>query len=141
MPLNIVDIGFVNLRFSDSPVVVALRDSRDVCRSRYVQRLKMNDAMVSFLDLSETVRSYRAVMELWLHDRGALTLSWMESRYEDLVEAFEATLREVLRFIGLEWCAEMDHTREMAKAETIGTPSYRDATSEVHDHAVGRGLA
>lgn len=141
MPLNIIDLGFVNLRFSNSPVVVALRDPRDVCRSRYLQRFKMNHAMVGFLDLSETVRSYRAVMELWLHDRGALTRSWMESRYEDLVEAFEATLREVLRFVGIEWCAEMDRTREMAKAETSWTPSYRDATSEAHDRAMGRWRA
>ncbi len=141
MPLNIVDLGFINLLFSDSPVVVALRDPRDVCLSCYMQRFKMNDAMVSFLDLSETVRSYRAVMELWLHYRGALTLSWMEYRYEDLVEAFEATLREVLRFIGLEWCAEMDRYRELAKAETIRTPSYRDVTSEVYDRAVGRWRA
>ena len=141
MPFNIVDLGFINLLFPDSPVVVALRDPRDVCLSCYMQRFKMNDAMVNFLDLSETVRTYRAVMELWLYYRGALTLPWMEYRYEALVEAFETTMGEVLRFIGLEWCEEMDRYRDVAKSETIKTPSYRDVTSEVYDRAVGRWRA
>jgi hypothetical protein len=42
---------------------------------------------------------------------------------------------EVLRFIGLEWCEEMNHYRDVAKTETIKTPSYRDVTSEVYDRA------
>ena len=50
-------------------------------------------------------------------------------------------MREVLRFIGLEWRAEMDRYREMAKAQTIKTVSYRDVTSEVYDCAVGRWRA
>ena len=141
MPLNIVDLGFINLLFANSPVIVALRDPRDVCLSCYMQRFRMNDAMVNFLDLNETVRTYRAVMELWLHYRGALTLPWMEYRYEDLVESFDATLRELLCFIGLAWCPEMDHYRESAKAETIKTPSYRDVTGEVYDRAVSRWRA
>jgi len=141
MPLNIVHLGFINLLFPDSPVVVALRDPRDVCLSCYMQRFKMNDAMVNFLDLNETVITYRAVMGLWLHYRGMLTLPWMEYRYEDLVEAFETKLNEVLRFIGLEWCTEIDHYRELAKTATITTPSYRDVTSEVYERAVGRWRA
>jgi hypothetical protein len=141
LPLNLVDLGFVNLLFPDSPVIVALRDPRDVCLSCYMQRFKINDAMVHFLDLSETLRIYRAVMELWLHYRGALTLSWTEYRYEDLVENFEATLRELLTFIGLEWRAEVDRYRDLAKTGTITTPSYRDVTSEVYGRAVGRWRA
>lgn len=141
MPLNIVHLGFINLLFPDSPVVVALRDPRDVCLSCYMQRFRMNDAMVNFLDLSETVHAYRAVMGLWLHYRSMLTLPWMEYRYEDLVEAFETKLSEVLRFVGLEWCTEMERYRDLAKTVTITTPSYRDVTSEVYVRAVGRWRA
>ncbi len=138
MPLNIVHLGFINLVFPDSRVVVALRDPRDVCLSCYMQRFKMNEATVNFLDLGETVRTYRAVMELWLHYRNILTLPWIEYRYEDLVEGFEAKTSEVLRFLGLEWCPELDRYRDTAKHVTVATPSYRDVTSEVYARAVGR---
>ena len=141
MPLNIVHLGFINLLFPDSAVLVALRDPRDVCLSCYMQRFKITNSMVNFLDLGETVRTYQAVMGLWLHYRDILTLPWMEYRYEDLVEAFETKLVEVLSFLGLEWCAELQHYRDLAKTATITTPSYRDVTSEVYVRAIGRWRA
>ncbi len=141
LPLNIVDLGFINLLFPDSPVIVALRDPRDVCLSCYMQSFKLNDAMANFLDLSETVRTYQAVMGLWLHYRAHLTLPWMEYCYETLVDDFEGTLKGILAFIGLEWHSEMADYRRKSLASTVKTPSYRDVTGEIHHRSVGRWRA
>lgn len=138
LPLNIVELGYANLLFPDGRAVVALRDPRDVCLSCFMQRFTLNDAMRSFVDFGETVRTYTAVMDLWLHYRETLTIPWMEYRYEDLVEDFEGTVTTVLRFIGLDWHPAITTYREQAKERVIRTPSYRGVTDQVYRRSAGR---
>ncbi|MEE8534884.1 MAG: tetratricopeptide repeat protein [Kiloniellales bacterium] len=138
LPLNIVDLGFANLLFPEARVVVALRDPRDVCLSCLMQRFSLNEAMVNFLDLERTAETYAAVMGLWRHYREALTLTWMEYRYEDLVEDFEGVVRTVLDFIGVGWDEAVAGYPEAAAGEIVTTPSDRDVVDPQHRHAVGR---
>ena len=137
-PLNIVNLGLANLVFPSSPVIVALRDPRDVCLSCFMQQFKMTDALRNFTVLETTVRTYAAVMDLWLQYRDVLTMPWMEYRYEDLVEDVEGTVRQVLSFIGLDWHPEIDRYREHSMKSVPKTPSYRDVTSPVSSRSVGR---
>ena len=69
MPLNIVELGFVRRIFPSTPVIVALRDPRDVILSCFMQNFRANQAMAHFLSIEGTARLYAAVMELWLHYR------------------------------------------------------------------------
>ena len=125
MPLNIVNLGLANGLFPEARVLVALRDPRDACLSCVMQRFQFSDAMANFRDLEHTAASYVAVMELWLHYRQALSLPWMEYRYEDLVADFRATLEAVLAFIGVDWDDAVMAFAERAKEQVITTPSYR----------------
>ncbi len=138
LPLNIVDLGFVRRVFPDSPVLVALRDPRDVCLSCFMQDFRINQAMVHFLDLGSTAALYTAVMDLWLHYRSVLGLSFLEFRYEDLVADVEATVRALLAFIGEPWDDGVLRHAESAKRRFVSTPSYRDIFKPVSSRAVGR---
>ena len=138
MPLNIVNLGLANCLFPDARVLVALRDPRDTCLSCFMQRFQFSDAMVNFFELERTATTYVAVMELWLQYRDTLSLPWHEYRYEDLVEDFGGTLREVLDFIGLPWHEDVMAYGERAKDQVITTPSYRQVTRALDKKAAGR---
>ena len=138
MPLNIVNLGLANGLFPEARALVALRDPRDACLSCVMQRFQFNDAMANFLDLERTAAAYVAVIELWLHYRQALSLAWLEYRYEDLVADFRGTLEGVLDFIGVGWHEEVMAYAERAKEQVITTPSYRQVTDEVRTRAAGR---
>jgi len=138
LPLNIVNLGIAKLLFPQAKFVVALRDPRDVCLSCFMQKFDLNDAMANFLDLKTTALAYESVMDLWLHYRTMLGDSWMEYRYESLVENFDETVTRVLDFIGAGWHEEIETYREAAKKRVITTPSYRDVTAPVNSSAVAR---
>jgi tetratricopeptide (TPR) repeat protein len=141
LPLNIVDLGLANLLFPRARVLVAVRDPRDVCLSCFMQYFLLNDAMVNFLDLRQTARTYAAVMDLWLHYRASLTLPYLEYRYEDLVDDFDGVVCRVLDFIGVGWHAEVARYREKSLGQAISTPSYRHVTGAVYTRSVGRWRA
>ncbi len=141
LPLNLVDLGLANVLFPQARVLVALRDPRDVCLSCFMQYFMLNDAMVNFLDLRQTARTYEAVMDLWLHYREHLTLPYMEYRYEDLIEDFDGVVRGVLDFIGVGWHDDVARYREKAMGQAISTPSYRNVTGALYSRAVGRWRA
>ena len=141
LPLSIVDLGVVNLLFPSARVIVALRDPRDVCLSCFMQRFKLNASMVNFLDLARTAETYAAVMGLWLQYREMLSLPWIEYRYEEVVEDFEAVMVRLLDFIGVGWQADVARYRELSTGKAVTTPSYRDVGSALYSRAVGRWRA
>ena len=51
MPLNIVELGFIRRLFPSAPVIVALRDPRDVVLSCFMQNFRVNQAMAQFLSI------------------------------------------------------------------------------------------
>ena len=133
-----MNLGLANCLFPGARVLVALRDPRDTCLSCFMQRFQFSDAMVNFFELERTAKTYAAVMELWLQYRDTLSLTWHEYRYEDLVEDFGGTLREVLDFIGLPWHEDVMAYGERAEDQVITTPSYRQVTREIDTRAAGR---
>jgi len=138
LPLNIVHLALAKLLFPRAKIIVALRDPRDACLSCFMQKFEINDAMANFLELRTTGLAYEAVMGLWLHYRTVLHDSWLEYRYENLVENFDETVRSVLDFIGVGWHEAIAGYRHAAKQRGISTPSYRDVTAPVHNRAIAR---
>ena len=138
LPLNIVNMALAKLLFPQAKIIVALRDPRDVCLSCFMQKFDLNDAMANFLDLKTTGLAYEAVMDLWLHYRTILAGSWLEYRYESLVENFDDTVSQVLDFTGVGWHDDIRNYRQAAKQRAISTPSYRDVTAKIDNHAVER---
>ncbi len=138
LPLNLVELGLVARLFPRAPVIVALRDPRDVVLSCFMQQFRPNDAMASFFTLAGVTRLYAAVMDLWLHYREALELRYLEYRYEDLVAAPEQTMRRVIEFIGEPWSAAVRHYRGASVERYVATPSRQAVTEALTARAVGR---
>ena len=138
LPLNIVHLGLAKLLFPKAKILVALRDPRDACLSCFMQKFALNPAMANFLNLQTTGLTYAAVMGLWLHYRAGFDESWLEYRYESLVEDFDDTVTRILDFIGVGWHEDIQGYRQAAKQRVVTTPSYRDVTAPVNDRALAR---
>ncbi len=138
LPLNIIDLGYLLRFFPRAPVVVMIRDPRDVCLSCFMQSFHLNQANVNFLDLERTARLYKAVMELWMHYRSFITNPFFELRYEDLVADPEGRARALLEFVGLPWDDRVLRFYEQAGEHEVRTPSYSGVASPIYRQAVGR---
>jgi tetratricopeptide (TPR) repeat protein len=138
MPLNIVHLPLIRRLFPDSPIIVALRDPRDVCLSCFMQRFGLNFAMIHFTRIETTARLYAAVMGLWLHYKESMDLSMIEYRYEDLTADFQTTATRLLRFLGEDWDESVREYADTARDSLVATPSYRDVTKPISSRAVGR---
>lgn len=138
LPLNIIDLPFINLIFPDSRIIVALRDPRDVCISCFMQDFGLNEAMIHFLTLENTASFYAKVMGLYLHGRSALSLRRLQIRYEDTVADLESQARSILHHLNLDWNQNLLRFHEFAQKRVISTPSFAAVTEPIHNRAVHR---
>ena len=140
LPLNIIQLGFINRVFPDSPVIVAVRDPRDCCLSAFMQDFRLNPAMLHMITLESSARFYDRVMDLWIHYRDTLDLNYFQYRYEDLVGDFERVTRELLQFIDEEWDDQVSEFYRSAQTRRISTPSYQDVTRPLYSRSLQRWL-
>jgi hypothetical protein len=138
MPFNIVDLGMVYRLFPDAKVIIVLRDARDACLSCFMQPFMPSQTNIHLMSLENSARLYAAVMELWLHYRSTLQLSFIEVRYEDLVADFETVARRVIEFIGAPWDDAVLHYFEHARTRNVSTPSYSAVASPIYSRSIGR---
>ena len=138
LPLNIFNIGIINLIFPEAKIIVALRDPRDCCLSCLMQDFELNSAMIHFLSLDRAVRFYTQVMGAWLHFRDIITLSHVTVRYEDTVQNLEFEAKRLIDHLGLDWEPGILQFHQRAAERVITTPSYVAVTEPVHTRAVGR---
>jgi tetratricopeptide (TPR) repeat protein len=138
LPLNIMNIGLINLIFPEAKIIVALRDPRDCTLSCFMQDFELNSAMIHFLSLDRAVRFYTQVMGLWLHFREIVSLSHISVRYEDTVQNLEFEAKRLIDHLGLDWEPGILQFHQRAKERVISTPSYVAVTEAVHTRAIGR---
>ena len=140
MPLNILHLPLIERLFPQSKIIVALRDPRDVCLSCFMQFFQLNESMVQFLSLHDSVKYYAAVMGFWLQYRQKTSLQWLESRYEDLVNDFEPSAKRLYDFLGLDFSPDVHQFHKQAAQRVISTPSYKDVSTPIYTRARGRWL-
>lgn len=138
LPLNIAHLALVRRVFPDAPVLVALRDPRDVVLSCYMQAFQPNDAMANFLTLEGAARLYVEVMALWRVYRARLGLDIHQYRYEDLIAAPRDVLDGIVAFLKIEWSDAMLNHSSRAPPTLVRTPSYQGVARPLNDRAVGR---
>ena len=138
LPLNLVDLGLINVLFPGATILVALRDPRDVCLSCFQQDFRINAAMMHYTSLDSTVAFYEKVMDLWLDLRELTTLPCLEVRYEDTVTDLEPQARRILEALQLDWDPSLLSFHERARERAISTPSFAAVTEKVHTRAIGR---
>lgn len=138
LPLNIMNIGLINLVFPEAKIIVALRDPRDCCLSSFMQDFKLNSAMIHFLALDRAVNFYTQVMGAWLHFRDIISLTHVTVRYEDIVQNLEFEAKRLIDYLDLDWEPDILQFHQRAKERVIATPSYVAVTEPVHTRAIGR---
>ena len=124
--------------FPELHVLIALRDPRDVLISCYFE----DQVQVSHLSFDRLSELYSSVMGVWLAVREWEGLTWMETRYEDIVTDLPKEGRRVTTFLGLDWHESQARYYEARQDKTIlSTNNYNNVTKPVYARSVGRWRA
>ncbi len=138
LPLNLVHVAAISAIFPDAPLVLVLRDPRDVCLSCFMQDFVPNSAMVQMQSLERIVSLQEQVMGLWLENEQSLPNRVLRVRYEDVVSNQPAAGRALVDFLGLPWDPQMAAFWETARGVHISTPSHQDVARPIFTRARGR---
>jgi hypothetical protein len=136
--MNTIELGLISVVFPDARILFALRDPRDICISCFMQAFSPAPVTVNLLSWEGIGRQYAAVMDFWLALRGSMAPSYLELRYEDTVQAFDATYRRVFAFLGLEWREDVIGFHKKAVGRYISTPSFAAVSQPLYSTAVAR---
>ena len=124
--------------FPEARFLVALRDPRDVVLSCFMQALALTPISSAFLSLEETVRHYASSMGFWLAMRPRMGDSWLEVRYEELVDDLPGAARRTLDFLGVSFDERVLRFHLHARTRRVKSPSYADVLKPVYRTAIGR---
>jgi Flp pilus assembly protein TadD len=138
MPLNSINLCLIAKLFPQARVLFALRDPVDVVWSAFRRRFGMNAHMYELLTLEGAARYYDAVMTLAELYREKLGLAWHDTVYERTVGAFEAEIRAICAFLGLEWTDKLTEFAAKARERAPDTPSGPQVARGLYATAVGQ---
>jgi tetratricopeptide (TPR) repeat protein len=131
MPLNETHLGLIGLIFPQAPIIHLLRHPLDVVLSAFSNHL--THGFYCAYDLTSIARHYVLVTELVEHYRREMPLRYLAVRYEDVIDRQEASVREMLGFIGAPYdrrCLDFHENRRYAR-----TASYAQVTEKLHDRS------
>jgi hypothetical protein len=94
--------------------------------------------MFQLLKLDCAVAYYDAVMKLVRVSRERLPLNVHEVRYESVVGDFDASVRPLLEYLGLEWDDAVRDFTATAKRRDIGTPSATQVVQPLYGSAIDK---
>jgi len=128
MPLNEINLGLIHLVFPSAPIVHLVRHPLDVVLSTFFTDLT-HGGNCSY-ELETAARHYALVFDLIEHYRRELNLNYLAIRYEDMVDAPECHVRQLLDFIGEpydERCLTFHENQRTAR-----TASYAQVSEKIH---------
>lgn len=131
MPLNETDLGLIHLLFPDSPMLHVTRHPLDVVLSVFSNLL--THGYYCAYALESAARHFVLVENLVQHYLREMKPRYLRVRYEDMVDRQEATVRQVLAFIGEEFdpgCLDFHENRRYAR-----TASYAQVTEKLYDRS------
>lgn len=138
-PLNFIHLGLIRALFPDAPIILLVRDPRDVCLSCFIQDFELSPFTARLCSLEETAQAYAALMSLQLHYEKVLALNLLRVRYEDLVLDFDGQVRRVLQHVALNWEPGLSRFYDHAKERgLVRTPSYHQVSQPIYGSSVGR---
>jgi tetratricopeptide (TPR) repeat protein len=115
LPHNFLFAGFIARALPDARIICLRRDPMDTCLSNFRQLFAPESPWHGYsFDLLDTGRYYLRFDRLMKHWHGLFPGRILDVRYEDLVDAQEATTRTMLDFCGLDWneaCLRFERSR------------------------------
>lgn len=141
MPLNLVKVPLIHQLYPQAKFILALRHPMDCILSCWMQYFKFNAAMANMVDLERLVDFYCVAMDIFKLCRAKYSLSIYEIRYEDILEDLKGELHELLKFLDVDWEAEMENYQKTAlKRESVSTPSYSQVVQPIYKSSRYRWL-
>ena len=136
MPPNTIHLAFIEWLYPGAPIIMLLRDPRDVCLSSFFQTFRYNSATKHLYTLEDTVKFYARVMDMYFHYRNILDLNILEMRYEDMVSDLEPHARKIIEFLGEEWDDAILNYYQQKRE--VATPSSEAVTKPTYTSAIGK---
>ena len=140
LPLNTMKLPLIAKLFPHARILFALRDPRDVILSCFRRHFEINAAAFEFLNLEDCASLYDSVMRLAQACREKLPLDVHVHRYEDMVDDFDKTVREICQFIGVEWTESLRNFSQ-TKVLRVFTPSGPQIRRPLNADSIGRWRA
>ena len=141
LPLNLLQIPLIQQLYPRAKFILALRHPLDTILSCWMQNFKLNDAMANMVDLGRIVDFYCVAMDTFKICRAKYNLNVHEIRYEDLIEDLNGETSALLKFLDLDWEAQMENYQDTAlKRGRINTPSYSQVVQPIYKDAKYRWL-
>jgi tetratricopeptide (TPR) repeat protein len=137
-PFNTVKLPLIAKLFPDARIIFALRDPRDVVFSCFRRRFGINGSTYEYLALEGTARAYDLTMSLAETLRPVLGLAEHRLVYERLVEDFEAEMRAVCDFVGLDWTPAMGDFTGRAREGRVATASSGQVSRALYREGAGQ---
>lgn len=134
MPHNFLHLGLIALLFPDARIVHCRRNPVDTCFSIFTHEFSAAHGYAA--DLRQLGKHYCAYIRLMRHWRDVLPLAIFDLSYETLVANQEATTRDLLDFLDLEWddrCLRFHENKRV-----VSTPSYDQVRRPLYQSSVAR---
>ncbi len=132
MPSNYYFVGLIHLALPNAKIIHSVRDPIDTCVSCFSKLFSAEQNHT--YDLAELGRYYRRYDRLMAHWRRVLPAgSFLDVRYEDVVDDLENQARRIIAHCGLPWddrCLafhKTDRPIRTASATQVRKPIYRNA--------------
>ena len=139
LPLSIIELGFIKIIFPNSKIILAMRHPCDVITSCFFTSFKINDSMINFLQIEDTIDFYNSVFSLFEIYEKELNFEYTIVRYENVVKNFKHEIINLLKFLGLEYETKLEKFYSTALKRTkISTPSYSQVINPLYKSSIGR---
>ena len=130
MPANYMLMGLIPLMLPNAKIIHVMRDPVDTCFSCFTRLFNRHqNATYDLAELGNHYRNYQRLMEHW---RKLLPAgSFMEVRYEDVVEDIDSQARRLIEYCDLTWddrCLEFYKTKRSVRTASVAQvrkPIYR----------------
>lgn len=135
MPANFLNLGLVQCLLPAARVVYCRRDPMDTGLSCFAQNFRSGG--MAFARRLEHIGLYQqGCWRLMAHWKAVLDLPMHALDYETLVREPEASVRDLLTFLGLEWHDACLRPHETARP--VETASYHQVRQPIYRASVGR---
>ena len=137
LPLNTIAIPLISLLFPNAKIIFTHRQPYDTVLSCFQQFFKPNDAMLHLVSLRSSSIMYDQVMDAWDIYKNNLSLDFITSKYENLIEDFDGQILKILEFLGVGWDENVKNYRKTAlKRGKINTPSSSQVVQPLYKSSI-----
>ena len=141
MPLNLIYAGEIFRFFPNAKFIFVIRNPYDAVLSSFMQQFLPNDAMLNLTNIKDATQLYDLVMNLWFKYNDTLDLNIHTIKYEDVVQNFDESIKNLLNFLNISWNDKLrEYYKISEKRGIINTPSYNQVNKPLYNKSINRWI-